>query len=217
VAEWGGAGVVMIGSGAAVAEECVALGAPLPRTGRLVEQVGRFLVIGVGCTLATAVLYLALYPWLGTTWANLLSLAATTVVSSVANRKITFGQAQTVSRLRLHVQSVLVFLFYCVSTTLALSVLGLAVTDPSPTMQAAAVWGVSALGGTARFVLLRGWVFRATPGESRWAGANIRNSVGRTTTLGPGGRSLPPSPRSALSVSTTVSPPTRPVIRAFPG
>jgi putative flippase GtrA len=149
------------GSSAAVTAQRATLRPSLPAARRpLLRQIVDFLIIGVGCTVVTAVLYLVLRTWLSETWANLLAFAVTTVISSVANRKITFGEAQTVSRLRLHAQSVLVFLFYATSTTVALDVLDLVVAQPTPAEQAAAVWMVSMLGGTARFLLLRAWVFR---------------------------------------------------------
>jgi putative flippase GtrA len=149
------------GSSAVVAAQRATFSPSLPAARRrLLRQIVHFLVIGVGCTVVTAVLYLVLHTWLSTTWANLLAFAATTVISSVANRKITFSEAQAVSRLRLHAQSGLVFLFYATSTTVALDVLDLVVAQPTPVEQAVAVWVVSMLGGTARFLLLRVWVFR---------------------------------------------------------
>lgn len=142
----------------------------LPRCRPLVQQILHFLVIGVGCTVLTVVVYTLLRTWLSETWSDVLAYAVTTIVSSLANRKITFAEVRNVSRLRLHAQSVLVFLFYCVSTDLALDALDMIVSGPTPAEQALAVWAVSILGGTARFLLLRSWVFRElTSGRSRRA------------------------------------------------
>lgn len=125
----------------------------------LARQAWWFVVVNSCCTVLTITLYVVLSTWLNQDLANVLAFAVTTVVSSIANRMITFRQARTMSVLRFHTQSVLVFLFYCASSTIALDLLGAVVTHPTSTEQAVAVCMVSVLVGTARFFLLRGWVF----------------------------------------------------------
>lgn len=141
------------------------------RRSLLARQAWRFVLVNSCCTVLTILLYLVLSPWLGQVAANVLAFGATTVVSSTANRVITFGQSRTVFRLRYYAQSVLTFVYYCTSSTIALDLLGIVVMRPTSTEQAIAVCGVSVLGGTARFFLLRGWVFgirtiRRGPGKS---------------------------------------------------
>jgi putative flippase GtrA len=129
------------------------------RRSLLARQAWRFVLVNTCCTVLTIMLYVALQTWLRQDLASVLAYAVTTVVSSTANRLITFGHSR-MSLLRFHTQSVLTFLFYCTSSTIALDLLGVVVTHPTPTEQVAAVCAVSVLGGTGRFFLLRGWVFR---------------------------------------------------------
>lgn len=125
----------------------------------LVQQAWRFVLINTCCTVLTITLAVVLQHWLRQDLASVLAFAVTTVVSSTANRLITFG-SRTTSSLRFHTQSVLTFFFYCASSTIALDLMGIVVTHPTSTEQALAVCVVSVLGGTGRFFLLRGWVFR---------------------------------------------------------
>jgi putative flippase GtrA len=134
------------------------------RRSLLAQQAWRFVLVNSCCTVLTITLYVLLSTWLEQDLANVLAFAATTVVSSTANRVITFGRSHTMSQLRFYAQSVLAFLFYCTSSTIALDLLGTVVVHPTPTEQAVAVCSVSVLGGTARFFLLRGWVFRVRRG-----------------------------------------------------
>ncbi len=53
--------------------------------------VARFMAIGVLCTLAYALLYVALHPLLGAAGANAAALALTAVGNTAANRRVTFG------------------------------------------------------------------------------------------------------------------------------
>lgn len=130
------------------------------RRSLLAQQAWRFVLINTCCTVLTIMLYVLLQTWLRQDLASVFAFAVTTVVSSTANRMFTFGRARTMSVFRFHTQSVLAFLFYCTSSTIALGLLETVVTHPTATEQAVAVCVVSVLGGTARFFLLRGWVFR---------------------------------------------------------
>lgn len=129
------------------------------RRSLLAQQAWRFVLVNSCCTVLTIALYLVLTTLVDQVVANVLAFAVTTVVSSTANRVITFGQSHTVSKLRYYTQSLLTFLYYCTSSTIALDLLGIVVTRPTSTEQAIAVCAVSVLGGAARFFLLRGWVF----------------------------------------------------------
>lgn len=130
------------------------------RRSLLAQQAWRFVLINTGCTVLTIALYVVLRTWLWQDLASVSAFAVATVVSSTANRMITFGRSRAISVLRFHTQSVLAFLFYCTSSTIALGLLGAVVTHPTSLEQAVAVCVVSVLGGTGRFFLLRGWVFK---------------------------------------------------------
>lgn len=135
------------------------------RRSLLAKQAWRFVLINTFCTALTITLYVVLRSWLRQDLASVFAFAVTTVVSSAANRVITFGRSHAMSLLRFHTQSVLTFLFYCTSSTITLDLLAVVATHPSATEQALAVFAVSVLGGTGRFFLLRGWVFRIRTGR----------------------------------------------------
>ncbi|MDQ3989653.1 MAG: hypothetical protein M3291_10730, partial [Actinomycetota bacterium] len=64
------------------------------------------------------------------------------------------------SRAGLVVQNLVVILFYCTYNTATLWVLHQIVTEPAARTESLALLIASTAGGTARFVLLRAWVFR---------------------------------------------------------
>jgi putative flippase GtrA len=131
------------------------------RRSALAHQITQYVIVNFGCTLLTLALYLWFSRWMIAEAANVLAFALSTVVSSLANRAITFRRLETVSTLRFCLQNVATFLFYCTSTSMALGALGLFLARPTSTEQALAVCCASVAGGVGRFLLFRIWVFRA--------------------------------------------------------
>jgi putative flippase GtrA len=132
-----------------------------PRAGgrdNVVGQAVLFTVVGVLTTALNAVLYVLLRGTFSAGASNVLSLLITTVASSVAHRRLAFADRAEYP-IRMHLQTLVVFLFYCVSNNIALGLLELVVESPSSVAEAAAVTAMSVFGGITRFVVLRAWVF----------------------------------------------------------
>ncbi|MEV0085065.1 GtrA family protein [Saccharopolyspora sp. NPDC050642] len=130
----------------------------------VVGQAVLFTVVGVLATATNAVLYVLLRGIFPVGASNFCSLLITTVASSAAHRHFAFA-ARDEHRARMHLQTLAVFAFYCVSNNIALGLLGLAVEDPSSVAEAAAVAALSVIGGTTRFAVMRLWVFSRSAGH----------------------------------------------------
>jgi len=131
----------------------------LPRVDAEVgRQLARYAVVGALGTAASTLLYLVFRIWWDAVPANLAALVLSTVLSTEANRRFTFGGAQ-VDRVREYVQNAGTVVFYAVYSFLVLLLLEQVVTDPTALQESLAVAGASVVGGLARFVLLRNWVF----------------------------------------------------------
>lgn len=118
-----------------------------------------FAVIGGLATAVNAVVYLLLRGTFPTGLANVLALLLTTIGSSLLHKRIVFTGLRE-RPLRMHSQTAATFLFYCVSSSAALVLLGLVDDDPGSVAEALAVAAMSTVGGVARFAVLRLWVFR---------------------------------------------------------
>ncbi|MDI2030357.1 GtrA family protein [Saccharopolyspora sp. TS4A08] len=126
--------------------------------GHVVGQAALFTGIGAATTLGNAALYVLLRGTFSAGFANVLSVLITTIASSLAHRRWVFA-GRDEHPMRMHVQTLATFVFYCASNQVALWLLGLAVTDPSSTAEATAVTAMALLGGTTRFLAMRLWVF----------------------------------------------------------
>ncbi|WP_020666721.1 GtrA family protein [Amycolatopsis nigrescens] len=135
---------------------------PAPaRTHEVGHHVAWYVLAGAITTGLQSALFLLAQPAFGSFAANLASIAVTTVANTEFHRRVTF--ADTPSRpARRHLQSVLTFLFYAGYGSVVLA--SLHVLDPgySATEEATVLAAASVLGGVARFVLLRWWVFART-------------------------------------------------------
>lgn len=128
------------------------------RNGGLLWQLASFGLIGLASTAATAVLYALLRSWSPPLVANLVALVTVTLLNTEANRRLTFAGA-SVSRQRVHLQSLVVFALYYALTSGALLVLGALVARPSRWLEVAVLLAASIVGTAGRFLLLRAWVF----------------------------------------------------------
>ena len=127
----------------------------------------RFLTIGMLCTVAYALLYLALRSPLGAGGANALALALTAVANTQANRRFTFGIRGRPGLLRQHAAGAAVYLIALGLTDGALRLL--AGLDPhrSTALEVSVLVAASVLATVTRWVGLRTWVFahgRRSPG-----------------------------------------------------
>ncbi|QWF78260.1 GtrA family protein [Amycolatopsis sp. CA-230715] len=130
---------------------------------RLGEHLVLYVVAGGVTTAMQAGLFLLLRPWLDSVLANLAAIAVTTAVNTEFHRRVTFADSESTANWR-RVQSVLTFAFYAGYGSVVLTVLQALVVSPSANLEAVVLAVASTLGGLARFVLLRWWVFtRHTP------------------------------------------------------
>ena len=134
------------------------------------RQMGRFALIGVASTLAYVALYLLLRGAMGAQAANLLALLITAVGNTAANRRITFGVRGREAAVRHQLEGLGVFALGLALTSGALAALHAATAAPPRAVEVAVLVVANAAATLARFVLLRGWVFRpgraATPAPS---------------------------------------------------
>jgi putative flippase GtrA len=123
-------------------------------------QLRSFVIIGVACTLAYAVLYALLRnAGLSPLAANAAALASTMVANFVANRHFTFQAAHEPLLPQLAGYAVAYVIGFAASSVVLLA-LQSALGHPDGLLDTA-VAVVSGLAATAvRFVLMRGWVFR---------------------------------------------------------
>jgi putative flippase GtrA len=125
------------------------------------SQVIRFAAVGGASTIAYALLYLVLRPLCGGQAANFLSLLLTAVGNTWVNRWFTFGVIGRFGVVRHQLQGLVVFGIAWSITAVAL--LGLHATEPqaSPLAEIVVLTVANLVATVVRFVLLRGWVFRA--------------------------------------------------------
>ena len=152
-------------------------GAPPWPAGPLSRQLARFLVVGVASTLAYVLLYLGLRTVLSAQPANAVSLLATAVLNTAANRRFTFGIRGRPDLARHQAQGLLAFGAGLALTSAALAALHAAVPRPARAAEVTVLIGANLAATVIRFVIYRRWVFRArraTPGARPAADALAR-------------------------------------------
>jgi putative flippase GtrA len=143
-------------------------GAPVGRRRAAVEglpagmarQLPVFAVIGAVSTAAQLVLFVLLRAVLGPLAANAVSLVATTVANTAANRRFTFGVTGAGGALRHQAQGLLAFLLGLALSTGGLAVLRAAAPGAPRAVEVLALVAANAAATLARFVLMRAWIFR---------------------------------------------------------
>lgn len=138
----------------------------------LAVQLARYVVAGGVGTLVNALVYLLLRNWWDLLPANLVALVLSTLVSTEVNRRFTFS-GEAGQPWRAHVQTVGMVAFYAVYSSAVLLALTAVVDRPTPLLESVTVAAASVLGGAARFLLLRFWVFDPEPYTGPAPGARI--------------------------------------------
>jgi putative flippase GtrA len=133
------------------------VGSP-PSFGR---QVGRFAAIGVASTLAYIALFVVLRMAMPAQVANALALLATAIGNTAANRRLTFAIRGSSRVVRHQMQGLLVFGLALALTAGALATLHALSPQPTRALELAVLTSANLVATVLRFVLLRGWVFRA--------------------------------------------------------
>jgi putative flippase GtrA len=144
---------------------------PLRQRHPLMVQLSRYVVAGGVGTGVNALTFLLLRTfWENPLGANLVALVVSTLVSTEFNRRFTFENAEGPAW-RQHAQTCGVVAFYAVYSSSVLMVLAATVENPTPLLESAVVAAASVLGGAARYLLLRFWVFSHSDRDvptSRW-------------------------------------------------
>lgn len=153
--EAGSAGTAGLAGGAGTAGSAGGAG-----TAGLAGQVARFAAIGVLCTIAYALGYLALRGPLGAQLANVVVLAATTILNTGLNRRHTFGAGGTGGLWRQQGQGLVVFGLACALTAGSLALLHELAPGASRPVELAVLTLANLAATVLRFAMLRSWVFR---------------------------------------------------------
>ena len=127
----------------------------------LAGQLVRFAGIGVVSTLAYLLLFVLARPVLGAQAANLVALLLTAVANTAANRRLTFGIRGVDGAGRAHALGLLVFTVGLTLTSGSLAVLHALAPGASRVAEVLLLLLANAVATLVRFLLLRGWVFRA--------------------------------------------------------
>ena len=181
-------GIARVGYGLACGQIKVpALRADGPPSGntqksRLAWQLPRFLAIGVASTLAYSVLYLALRTFLPALDANLLSLLATAIGNTAANRRLTFGIRGRANAAAHQLRGLIAFATGLALTTGALMALHAASPHAGKTAELIVLVAANLFATMSRFVLYRGWVFSARHDDQQ--AERLRSNPARMTTPG---------------------------------
>ncbi|MFG2041564.1 glycosyltransferase [Dactylosporangium sp. NPDC048998] len=137
---------------------------PIPGVPRgLPRQLARFAIVGVLSTLAYLALYAVLRPDAGAQPANLLALLVTAVGNTTVNRRLTFGVRGRAHAVRHQFQGILIFVLGLGMTSSSLAVLNRVNQHPSRVLEMGVLVVANLAATLVRFVLMRGWVFRAAP------------------------------------------------------
>jgi putative flippase GtrA len=136
-----------------------ALSAAAPLSFRV--QALRFVAVGLVSTLAYVILFLALRTFAAGQVANALALLATAVANTAANRRFTFGLRGRARAMRHQAEGLVVFGIALALTAGCLAALRAFDPNASRLAELSALIGANLAATVLRFVLLRGWVFRA--------------------------------------------------------
>ena len=121
----------------------------------MVGQMVRFAIVGVGSTLAYALLYLVLHPVMGAQAANLTALLLTAIGNTAANRAFTFGIRGRANAARHQVHGLLVFAFGLALTSGSLFLLHRFCPDVDKVVELSVLVFANLVATLIRFVALR--------------------------------------------------------------
>jgi glycosyltransferase involved in cell wall biosynthesis len=125
-------------------------------------QIARFTVIGVASTIAYLLLFLLLrgvFGFMSAQVANLVSLGATAVANTAANRRLTFGISGRVNAARHQVKGLIAFGIGLALTSGALAVLHSGPAHPGRLAEVSVLIAANLAATVIRFLLYRHWVF----------------------------------------------------------
>jgi putative flippase GtrA len=128
-------------------------------------QIARFTVIGVASTIAYLLLFLLLrgvFGFMSAQAANLVSLGATAVTNTAANRRLTFGISGRSNAARHQFKGLIAFSIGLALTSGALAVLHSDTAHPGRLAEVSVLIAANLAATVIRFLLYRHWVFGRT-------------------------------------------------------
>ncbi len=127
----------------------------------LPNQLVRFLLVGVASTIAFALLFLFGRQFVDAQWANAVALATTAILNTAVNRRFTFGVRGRSGVARHQVQGFGIFALGWAITAGSLALLDVVSPSASTSVELTVLVIANLAATLLRFLLLRGWVFRA--------------------------------------------------------
>lgn len=127
----------------------------------LPNQLVRFLLVGIGSTIAFALLFLFGRQFVDAQWANAVALATTAILNTAVNRRFTFGVRGRSGVARHQVQGFGIFALGWAITAGSLALLDVVSPSASTSVELTVLVIANLAATLLRFLLLRGWVFRA--------------------------------------------------------
>ncbi|MFC8303196.1 GtrA family protein [Specibacter sp. NPDC057265] len=147
----------------------------LRRHPALLAQLRGFAVVAVVCTAISMALFAGLRPWLGTQWANAVSLVLCSVLNTTLNRRLTFKISSRRLWWRDQRRGLGVMALALVLTSGSLWLLHRINPEPPVVLELAVIVLGNVASALSRFVLLRYWIFRrvhtARPADPEQASA----------------------------------------------
>lgn len=132
----------------------------LRRNPVLASQLRGFALVAVICTAVSMTMFAGMRPWLGTQWANAISLVLCSVLNTELNRRMSFGIKGRHLWWRDQRRGLWVMLLALAMTSGSLWIL-MAVVPGAPIALELAVIVVGNVASTvSRFLLLKFWIFR---------------------------------------------------------
>jgi len=155
-------------------------GAGQAASGELTWQVAIFAVVGVASTIAYVLLYLLLRGVMPAQAANALSLLATAMANTAANRRLTFGISGRLYAARHQVKGLITFGIGLALTSGALATLH----SPSRGLEVTVLVVANLAATVIRFLLYRTWVFDRSKARNHNLKPNGRRPIERDDLLG---------------------------------
>jgi putative flippase GtrA len=128
---------------------------------KVASQAARFVVVGVASTAAFVLLYLLFRVVMAPQAANAASLLITAIVNTAVNRWFTFGIRGRAHATRHQLRGLIAFGIGLAVTSGALAALHTATAQPGRAAEVAVLVLANLVATVVRFMLYRGWVFRA--------------------------------------------------------
>jgi glycosyltransferase involved in cell wall biosynthesis len=122
-------------------------------------RLARFMTIGIGSTLAYALLFVALAGTLGSRGANIVALTLTAVANTAANRRITFGVRGRRHIVRDHLGGLIAYVISLALTDVSLVLLHRLDSRPPRLLEVGVLVLASLCGTAARYVGMSTWLF----------------------------------------------------------